>query len=633
MYYVSKLEQFQSFIRSNGKVLTGVDVPVKLSHEQVKLPQLKFTFGWTIEVGVSEHQHGGHCPSGIKSGSAANARDYAHDKAKEYASGQNALFNERFLNILGPDITSNFLIRNRGLKSAPETYVGSKICYNCSGSGSQSCSGCYGSGKNSCHGCSGTGRVSTSRYDSHNNRTVYTTESCTSCWGSGKKTCNSCGGSGSVTCSTCSGGGYLYYSYTIDGDAKRSTKWAYNSNDYHEWTSEFVKNNGLNLVYHLTDITEVDVDGALDGCTFIYAFTAKLPTLQFTATIDNTDTKMCFAGKKDTTHNAGGVYDPAVWRVAQKMTGKSQADDKAVLATPAIKDIIEADATNTQIALLTENWVSTDIKDAVISNYQNLVSTLKKQSVKGIAPNMLLSLIKYTYLFFVLGMLIALLFPSFAAESGYRMSVTQVPEWMLALLTMKFGLFGLPALANYAFVFGLLWLSYQGVKKWYWKNISNTKIWLLAITITLLFPHIALSIYYNTLALLNDSPAIASTLVCGSLLVGIYLMVIGVKWPQKWYSKLLGLVAAVGIYCAIQYGFYAINPTYAFIADHAHYNREVNKLLTSGVHFMQINIVEWSLLSISFTYFLTRRRFWLKAKTMVADYDSPVLLKSMNMDK
>ncbi|QDE30124.1 DnaJ-like cysteine-rich domain-containing protein [Shewanella polaris] len=630
---MSKLEQFQDFIRRNGKELTGVDVPIKLSNEQEKLPQLKFTFGWTIEVGVSTHEHGGYCPSGIKSGTASNARDCAHEKAKEYASGQNTLFNDRFLKILGPDISSNFLIRNRDLKSAPETYVGSKLCYNCSGSGTQSCSSCYGSGSNSCNRCSGSGRVSVSRYDSYNNRTVYTTESCSSCWGRGKTTCHTCGGSGSVTCNTCNGGGYLYYSYTIDGDAKRSTKWAYNSNDYHEWTSEFVKNNGLNLVYHLTEITEVDVEGTLDGCTFIFAFTAKLPTLQFTATIDKVDTKMCFAGKKDTTHNAGGVYDPAVWSVAQKMAGGSQSADKMALATPAVKNIIEANVTNSQIALLDENWVSTEIKDAVISNYQNLVTQLKKHSVKGIAPNMFLSLIKYTYLFFTLGMLIALLYPSFAVDSGNRMSVTQIPEWMMALLTMKFGLFGLPAFVNYAFVLGLLWLSYQSIKTWYWKSISKAKIWILAISITLLLPHFAFTLYYNIVDLLNRSPTIASTLVSGSLLVGLYLLVIGVKWPEKWYSKLFGLIAGIGIYCALQYGFFFINPTYGFIANHANYVSEVAVLLSSGLDFMAHNLIEWGLLSISFTYFLTRRKFWLKAKTMVADYDSPVLLKSMNMDK
>jgi len=49
----------------------------------------------------------------------------------------------------------------------------------------------------------------------------------------------------------------------------------------------------------LTEIAEVDVEGTLDGCTFIYAFTAKLPTLQFTATIDKVDKKMCFEGKND----------------------------------------------------------------------------------------------------------------------------------------------------------------------------------------------------------------------------------------------------------------------------------------------------------------------------------------------
>ena len=630
---MSKLEQFQRFIRSNGKNLTGVDVPVVLSNEQTKLPQLKFTFGWTIEVGVSQHEHGSYCPNGIKSGSASNARDYAHDKAKEYASGQNSLFNDRFLNILGPDISDNFLIRNRDLQSAPETYVGSKTCYNCSGSGSQSCSNCHGSGKNSCSSCHGSGRVSVSRFDSYNNRTVYTTESCSTCWGSGKKTCYTCNGSGSLTCNTCNGGGYLYYSYTIDGDAKRSTKWAYNSNDYHEWTSEFVKNNGLDLVYHLIEITEVDVEGTLGGCTFIYAFTAKLPTLQFTATVDKVDTTMCFAGKKDTTHNAGGVYDPAVWLVAQKMTGNDQETDKEVLATPAIKNIVEAHTTKTQIALLTENWVSKEISDAVISNYQHLVTKLKKQSVKGIAPNMFLSFIKYTYFFFTLGMLIALLFPSFAAETSHRMSVTQVPEWIVALLMMKFGLFELPAYVNYVFFFGLLWLSYKSVKKWYWKSIGKAKVWLLAISITLLLPHIAFSFYYNTLELLRHSPAIANTLVSGSLLVGIYLLIWGMKKPKRWYGKLFGLLAGLGIYCAIQYGLYAINPTYGFVVDHAHYAQEVTKLLTSALDFMKHNIFEWGLLSISFTYFLTRRRFWLKAKTMVADYDSPVLLKSMNMDK
>ncbi|AZG72206.1 DnaJ-like cysteine-rich domain-containing protein [Shewanella livingstonensis] len=630
---MSKLEKFQRFIRSNGKNLTGVDVPVTLSNEQTKLPQLKFTFGWTIEIGVSKHEHGGHRPSGINSGSASNAQDHARDKAKEYVSGLNPLFNERFLKILGPDISSNFLIRNRGLNSAPETYVGNKVCYGCNGSGNQSCSSCYGSGSNSCGGCNGSGRVSASRYDSYNNRTVYTSESCSSCWGSGKKTCYTCNGSGSVTCGTCNGGGYLYYSYTIDGDAKRSTKWAYNSSDYHEWTSDFVKNNGLDLVYNLTEITEVDVEGALDGCTFIYAFTAKLPTLQFTATIDKVDTKMCFAGKKDTTHNAGGVYDPAVWSVAQKIAGGSQSADKVALATPAIKNIIEANATNTQIALLDENWVSTDIKDAVISNYHNLVAQLKKQSVKGIAPNMLLSLIKYTYLFFTLGMLIALLFPSFAADSGSRMSVTQLPEWMMALLTLKFGLFGLPVLANYAFVLGLLWLSYKSVTILYWKNISKAKIWILAISITLLLPHIAFTLYYNTMELLEHSPAIASTLVCGSLFVGVYLVIIAMKWPQQWYKKLFGLIAGIGLYGALQYGLYLINPTYGFIANHANYANEVAKLLSSGVGFMANNLFEWGLLSVCCTYFLTRRKFWLKAKTIVADYDSPVLLKSMNMDK
>jgi hypothetical protein len=78
---------------------------------------------------------------------------------------------------------------------------------------------------------------------------------------------------------------------------------------------------------------------------------------------------------------------------------------------------------------------------------------------------------------------------------------------------------------------------------------------------------------------------------------------------------------------------FLINPTYGFIENNANYSGDVAALLSSGLRFMGNNLIEWALLSVGFTYFFTRRKFWLKAKTMVADYESPVLLKSMNMDK
>ncbi|MBQ4890476.1 hypothetical protein J8L86_11515 [Shewanella sp. MMG014] len=628
---MSKLTQFQDFIRSNGKDLTGVDVPVVLSNEEAKLPELNFTFGWTIEIGVSEHEHGGHCPSGIKCGSASNAYDDANNKAKEYVSGQHSLFNDRFIKILGPDVAENFLIKDRGLKSAPETYVGSKVCYNCSGSGKQNCGSCHGNGSTSCSGCSGSGRNHVTRYE--NNRTVHTTETCSSCWGSGSKTCYNCSGSGKVTCRTCDGGGYLYFSYTIDGEAKRSTKWEYNTSDYHEWTSDYVKKTGLKIVHHLDDITEVDVKGALDGCTFIYAFKAKLPTLQFTANIDNVDTTLCFGGNKNSTHDAGGVYDPAVWSVAQKLAGGSKSNDKAALSTPAVKNIIEANETNTSIALLEENWVSSDIKDAVVSNYQTLVTQLKKQSVKGIAPKMIGSMFKFAFLFLTVGILFAVMYPTFAQETAYRMSVTQIPEWMLALVTMKFGLFGLPAWCNYLFIIGLFWLSYKGIQKWYWKNIGQGKIWLLALSLTLLVPHIGFTLYYNGIEVIQHTLEITNALMAASLLVGLYVVVIGTKLPNKWYTKVAGFIAGIGVYCGLHYGLFILNSRIGFIENHDRYPFEMLQSLRPGTLFMAENLIEWAMLTVIFAYFLTRRQFWLKAKTEVADYDSPVLLKSMNMEK
>ncbi|MCL1065866.1 zinc finger-like domain-containing protein [Shewanella olleyana] len=628
---MSKLEQFQDFIRSNGKDLTGVNVPVVLSNEEAKQPELNFTFGWTIEIGVSEHEHGGHCPAGIKSGSASNACNCANETARQYVNNDDSLFNDRFLKILGPDISKNFLIKDCGLQSAPETYVGSKVCYICDGTGEDTCSSCHGHGSTSCSSCSGRGSYAVTREE--NNRTVHSRESCSSCGGSGSNTCYNCNGRGKVTCRTCDGGGYLYFSYSIDGEAKRSTRWEYNTSDYHEWTSDYVKKTGLKLVHHLDDVTEVDVAGTLNGCSFIYAFKAKLPTLQFTANIDKVDTIMCFAGNKNSTHNAGGVYDPAVWSLAKKLAGGSKSDDKVALSTPAIKDIIESNETKTAIPLLEENWVSNDIKEAVVSNYQTLVTQLKKQSVKGIAPKMFGGFISYSFLFLILGVLFAVMYPSFAQDSAYRMSVLQLPEWFFALLTMQFGLFGLPAICNYLFFFGFIWLSYQCVKKWYWKNIGPGKTWLLALSLTLLVPHAGFTLFYNGIEVVNHTLEVTNALMAGSILVGLYLVVIGTKLPNKWYTKILGFIAGIGAYCGLHYGLYLLNSRIGFIENHERYPFELVESLNPGTQFMAENLIEWVILSVIFAYFLTRRQFWLKAKTAVADYDSPVLLKSMNMEK
>gem|GEM_PF-4063896 len=630
---MSQLEKFQSFLRSNGQKLTGVDVPVVLSNESPKSPQLKFTFGWRIEIGVGKHSHGSCCPSGINCGSDSQAKETAHEAAKGYISGNNPMFNQRFNKILSDDVTSNFLLKSQNLRSAPDSYVGSERCHSCHGTGKDTCYSCHGRGKKSCDSCNGRGHKEVSKYDSYNERTVYTTESCSSCWGSGDQKCSTCCGCGSITCSTCSGGGYLYYSYTIDGDAKRSTNWEFNSNDYHKWTQSFIKKSGLNIINSLNNITEVDVEGDLDGCTFVYAFTAHLPTLQFTATIDNVATTMCFAGRGNVTHDAGGVYDPSVWSVGKNLGAGSKTQDTSALATPAIKDILEANETNTNIALLEENWVSADINNAVVANYQTLVTQLRKTSVKGIAPKMFTSLIKYSYLFFIISLLVALAFPTLAELSDQRMSVTQYPYWLMSLLGANFGLFGLPPLANYPLLLGLFWLCYQGVKKLYWKNLSKLKTYILTLGLTFILPHIGLSFFYNILDAMQHPPVLNHALVGASIFICLYLPVLGFNKPQKWYLKPLGFIAALAIYIVIQFAMMMLDASVGLLPGEANYVDGVINILEPAFHFVAVNIIEIALLSICFTYFMTRRQFWLKAKVAVADYNSPVLLKSMNMEQ
>ena len=199
---MSNLGKYQAFVQKNGKEITGINVSIVLSEEENKQTDLKFTFGWTISIGVNQHEHGAYRPSGfgtVYCGRGSEASSQAHSDAKKYISGKDSLFNDRMRKCLCNDVIKNFALANQDLRSAPEQYVGENPCHNCGGSGSNSCYSCHGNGEKSCYLCSGSGRKEVQKYDYHNERTVYTTESCSGCYGSGKKRCGTCYGTGSIT--------------------------------------------------------------------------------------------------------------------------------------------------------------------------------------------------------------------------------------------------------------------------------------------------------------------------------------------------------------------------------------------------------------------------------------------------
>lgn len=629
---MSKLEQFQNFIKTNGEELTGVGVPVVLTDEQAKQAEVQFTFGWQISISVTGQNHGGYRPSGQGCGSAIEAKARAQQAAKKYVSGQDPLFNERFIKILGPDLKQNFLLKNTSLNSSPEIYVGCDSCHNCYGKGCVDCRDCGGRGKSSCMSCQGGGRVNVTKYDHHNDRTVYTTGNCLSCYGKGVTTCSSCSGKGSRQCHTCAGNGSLYASYTIDAEATRSTQWEYINNDYHQWSESYLKREGLGVINALEDIVEVDVQKVLNGCTFIYAFKAKLPTLQFTATIDNVSTIMSFAGKYHQTHNAGAIYDPAIWKVAKKLGSGNKSDDVKALATPAIKEILEANLTDSQTALLDENWVSVDIKDAIVSNYDNLVSRLKKQTSKGISLSMLSASIKSGFIFLCLCSMLALLFPLFAAKTRERIGLLDLPNWLNYILDTHYQIFGINFPFNYIVLFAMFYVSVKLIRRFYWKKIGRLKTTILALACTLLLPYMAFLLFFNIQNLLNNVPSFVDALTGFVILAGLYLIVIGFKLPRKWYLKILGVLAAIGIYIGIQFAIVALNgPIKVFPTDPNYLNNVLN-FFQPAIRYVKFNLLEVILLTLCCGYFLTRRKYWLNAKTEVANYNSPILIKSMKME-
>lgn len=631
---MSQLEKIQKFIRDNGQQMIGINVPVILTDEDTKAPQINFTFGWKIEVGVYERDHGPHCPAGINAGTKANAKLAANQKAKEYVNGQHSLFNDRFKKMLSAEVSKNFVLKDKHLNSAPECYVSTDRCYNCYGSGKQSCYSCNGRGRSSCSACHSTGRVSTQRYDSYSKRTIHSTESCSSCGGSGNKTCSTCYGSGKVTCSTCKGGGQLHSSYSIDGDAKRQTHWTFEDTNFHSWTEAFIKKTGLSLVYSLTDVKEVDATNNFKGCTFIYAMTGILPTLQFTASIESINTRLCFAGKNNLTHDAGSIYDPAIWSIGKNLASGDKDKDKNALAVPAIKSIIEANETKTKIALLEENWVSTEIKNALLSNYQDLVGQLKTQSIKGIFSDMFKGALKYSYCLLTLSLLFALLYPEFAAETEYRAGISGYHR-IIEYVFFSSGYFGLPLWSNYLFAGAAYWIILKLLRKYYWRRLDNYKVIFMTTIMVLAIPTIVMEFFFKLHAVLQYySSSVAAMVAGGSLFVSLYLFVWGVKRPNKWYLKPVGLIISMAIYALIQVLIFQLNSRFEFIiSNQVNYVKHVVSILAPAIQYVSINMIELIAFALVFTYFKTQRKFWLKAKTAVADYDSPVLLKSMDMIK
>ncbi|MGS0729615.1 hypothetical protein ACVBKF_25695, partial [Shewanella sp. 0m-11] len=140
-------------------------------------------------------------------------------------------------------------------------------------------------------------------------------------------------------------------------------------------------------------------------------------------------------------------------------------------------------------------------------------------------------------------------------------------------------------------------------------------------------------LYYNTINAFVQPPALVNALAGGAIVLGLYLLVIGVKLPKKWYLKPVGLIVAAALYVGLQFVIAMLNGPLGIVPAEENYARGISDIMQPAVMYTLYNFVEIILLSVLFSYFLTRRRFWLNAKTAVADYNSPVLLKSMNMER
>ncbi|WP_139326854.1 hypothetical protein [Shewanella sp. UCD-KL21] len=334
------------------------------------------------------------------------------------------------------------------------------------------------------------------------------------------------------------------------------------------------------------------------------------------------------------THNAGGVYDPGVWKNAKKLAAGDKDDDKKALAIPAIKNIIEAHETKTDIPLLTENWVSKDIKEAVVTNYQSLLSQLQKHNSKGFAWQLIKGIVNWGLILAIVAMCFAMLAPEMIYDAEYRSGLLSHYQFFIDFLLARFSLYGLPAWSNYPIVLAWFWGLYVAIPKLYWKQISQQKRLGLTVFSGYVFSYMSLKLLAVVLSISHYPLLPTNMLVGGALLLSLYLVFVGFFGPKKWYFKILAGVAAVAGVAVLQIGLASLSAQVQFMPEHyTHYSQYLGAILEPAIQYIPFTYIEIAVLAVATGIITTRRRFWIKAKTAFSEYDCAVLLKSLKLDQ
>ena len=299
-----------------------------------------------------------------------------------------------------------------------------------------------------------------------------------------------------------------------------------------------------------------------------------------------------------------------------------------------ISNILIAHENKEELRQVEENWISTDIRDAVVANYHQLIKQLKQAGRKGMPLQMGRLAVKSMYLLFTLTLFAALLMPEFAAHVGQRMTpasyVATLDYWFIGLN----GMFGIPWQGNYVvlglFIIGCYWLS----KCYYWRQASPVLLLSLSVMMTVAISYSLIVMHVIVMdmneQLYQGQEALLPVLYAGSFFVSLYLLGWCLVRPQAWYWTIHDTTLSIMVIVVLQIALLYFNQRLE-VFEHANYGNELLRTLIPAMRYSATHYIEVFACAIALSYFITDYRVWHNTKAQVDKYNSPILRHSMGM--
>jgi len=385
-----QLESIEEDLNNTAQKLCLQSLNVQLSNEDIRTPEVTWSWGWSIDVSYECGSIGSRYSLGSNDsyiGNSNKTATYVKELVTLYANYEKHYFVDKLGNELPESELENFNLGSIALGSSGTFYISSDSCNPCNGHGLTTCFACSGRGQQSCGMCIGSGMVQ-EWVPNNQGGGGNVRRNCSGCAGSGYNICYTCSRSGEVTCSSCSGSGEHYYRYTVFANSNKHVTWNWDGTQTHNWLPEVLKkyvNNGGTpaITPFLTQCKPAMLEQPIEGCAYSYSMTSIIPCAEYSASANNESTSINVIGPEQHICNAGAILDFPAWNIAERIAKGSIEDNGVLINTPVIDLLLKSYDDKHEHLLCQENYISKKTYHAITEKYDELVGQLKRQR-KGV---------------------------------------------------------------------------------------------------------------------------------------------------------------------------------------------------------------------------------------------------------